>query len=162
YAKVRILPDGDELYASSMIRRGDDYREASYIKYDLLVDKHENNRRVTPEFEIRSFYGELQHIFLVQLPAAARKDLDCDDNDTAAVEEPVVLILASIHRCETTTVRPIPGPVYSAMGRQEVVDMTSLQCLVGRTRSPLGPGSEPWAIIDRSDAINRSYYIPDM
>ncbi|KAI4522787.1 hypothetical protein K525DRAFT_197963 [Schizophyllum commune Loenen D] len=161
YARVHILPDGDEICASCIAPHSEDRREASYVKYDLLIDIHRRNHRRSPVFVPKSFYGELQNIFLVRLPASARAALDCSD-DRGDADAPVVLILAGILQCETVPVPPLKNPVFSVMGAYEVVDITSVQCLVGRTKSPVGSGSKPWAIIDRSAAINHSYYIPDM
>ncbi|KAI5824377.1 hypothetical protein K523DRAFT_253284, partial [Schizophyllum commune Tattone D] len=127
--------------------------------YDLLVDRHARNRQQHPQLHPKSYYGELQNIFLVQLPPATRKSLNCDDK--GADDAPVVVILAGIRRCKTESVPPLQNPIFSSMGRYEVVDMTSVQCLVGRTGSSVGSGSKPWAIIDRSSAINHSFYIPD-
>ena len=44
---------------------------------------------------------------------------------------------------------------YTNLGRYEVVDITSIQCLVRRVKD-----RGQWAIIDRSGALARAIYIP--
>ncbi|KAL1709322.1 hypothetical protein EV121DRAFT_195203 [Schizophyllum commune] len=162
YAGIRRLADGDDMFAASMVRETEDYRDATFVKYDLLVDQHADDLNAEEEFVAQAFYGQLKHIFLVTLPAAARKDLDCSDDDNAEEEtgeDPIILFLAGIQTCNTEDDPEIPNPVYTTMGRYEVVDVHSIECLIGRT--PRKGSRHRWAIIDRSSAINRSIYIPD-
>ncbi|TRM55458.1 hypothetical protein BD626DRAFT_417229, partial [Schizophyllum amplum] len=164
YARVRRLADGDDMYASKMVRHAEDRRDATHVKYDLLVDKNKGNRRLAPEFVVESFYGQLENIFLVELSAAARNDLDRSDEGPSG--SPLILFLAGIRKCHTTFDPPISNPVYTesastALSGYEVVDITTIQCLVGRTKRSVEPGGHPWAIIDRSTVLNRSYYVPD-
>jgi len=46
---------------------------------------------------------------------------------------------------------------YKEEGRLEVVDMTSVQCLVGRVKV-----GNKWAIIDRSTTLSQPFYDPDL
>lgn len=113
----------------------------------MLVDIHAKNRRRAPEFVPKAFYGQLQNIFVVQLPASPELELD----------EPTTLILAGIQSCELDKqISALKMPLYSKMGRYEVVDMSCVQCLVGRVYD-----GKRWAIIDRSGDLQRSFYVPD-
>lgn len=45
------------------------------------------------------------------------------------------------------------------MGASEVVDISTLQCLVGRILSASDVHSSSWAILDRSGSIVRLFYV---
>lgn len=49
-------------------------------------------------------------------------------------------------------------PTYAKMGGYEIVDIKCLQCLIGRV--PFTNGKK-WAILDRTDASQRSNYLPN-
>ena len=72
---------------------------------------------------------------------------------------PETLVLAGIRTC---TLEDQPAPLrdldihfYTSLGRYEVVDIKSIQCLVGRVQD-----RGRWAIIDRSGALARAIYHP--
>jgi len=115
----------------------------------MLVDKYARQARRRPEYELKTFYGQLQHVYLVQFPSACR-DL--------RIDQPSTIILASIKTCILD--HPVPQlerldiKHYSAEGAVHVIDITSVQCLVGRIRD-----RNRWAIIDRSGSLARALYI---
>jgi hypothetical protein len=110
----------------------------------MLVDIHANNRRLAPKFEVQTFSGQLENILVVRLPATPQLALDTGST----------LILAGIRQC-VNAINSM-GLFYSKMGRFEVVDMTCVQCLVGRVEN-----DKRWAIIDRSGELQRSFYAAD-
>lgn len=112
----------------------------------MLVDIHANNRRTRPKFEVRPFFGRLENILVVHMPATAQLALDTGST----------LILAGIRQCEVDATNSLGMPFYSKTGRFEVVDITCVQCLVGRVQN-----DKQWAIIDRSGGLQRSYYAAD-
>lgn len=118
-------------------------------QYDQLVDKHTGNRRLPSEFISKSFFGQLQHILVVRLPAIP----------AIAVPEPVVLFLAGIRSCQLEAKNSLNMPYYWSMGSFEVVDMSCVQCLVARI--PETESQKRWAIVDRSGYIARSFYAND-
>lgn len=109
----------------------------------MLVDIHANNRRTASKFEIQSFFGRLENILLIRLPAAPQLDINTGST----------LILAGIRQCEVDAINSMGMHFYSKMGRFEVVDMTCVQCLIGRVQN-----GNRWAIIDRSGGVQRSHY----
>lgn len=109
----------------------------------MLVDIHASRRRLEPKFEVKSFFGQLQHIFVVHLPAAPQLGLDSEET----------LILAGVRQCVVDATNSIGMPFYSKMGQFEVVDMACIQCLIGRIQI-----GKQWAIIDRSGGLLPSYY----
>jgi hypothetical protein len=99
-----------------------------------------------PDFVPETFYGQLQHIFVVKMAAAAVKQL-------VGVSKPEVLILGSILTCEIEEKNDMDMHYYKTHGRTEVVDITTVQCLVGRVKDR---GS--WTIIDRSGNLARATF----
>ncbi|KAJ6578960.1 hypothetical protein B0H10DRAFT_2236012 [Mycena sp. CBHHK59/15] len=123
---------------------------ATPSKYVLLVDANAGNRRLAPRYHPATFYGQLQNIFVVKLPIS----------DELGLKDETTLILAAVHRCETYARKDVDLDIhyYQKEGRLEVVDMTSIQCLVGRVKTTNG---KDWAIIDRSGSLARPYSDPD-
>lgn len=164
WARVRRLEGGDDMNASSLASYSEDRRDATYIRvssvvcyqhisdkcivlqYDMLVDKHANNKRLPPKFEVQSFYGRLENILVIRLPATPQLDLDTES----------LLMLTGVRQCEVTATNSMDMPYYSKMGRFEVVDMSCVQCLVGRIQK-----DKQWAIIDRSGKLQQSHYAVD-
>lgn len=115
----------------------------------MFVDKYARQARRQPEYELRTFYGQLQHIYLIQFPGA------CGD---LGLNQASTIILASIRTCVLDN--PVPQlecldvKFYSAEGAVHIIDVTSLQCLVGRIRD-----RNRWAIIDRSGSLARALYV---
>jgi hypothetical protein len=120
--------------------------ECVVLQYDMLVDIHANNARRMPRFEVKSFYGQLQNILVVHLPATPQLALDSE----------ATLILAGIRQCVVTATNSMGMLFYAKMGPFEVVDMSCVMCLVGRIQT-----DGRWAIIDRSSGLQRSYYAAD-
>ncbi|KAI0831438.1 hypothetical protein BC628DRAFT_1462562, partial [Trametes gibbosa] len=151
WAKVRILNEGDTIRASTLDpgRDGEDRRNASYIRYEQLVDKNARYRGRPVILEKKTFYGELQHILLVNLnpiPAA-----------TPPLLSPETLLLAVIRNCSIESdVTRLDIHYYKQFSRTEVVDLTTVQCIVGRIQD-----RGRFAIIDRSGTLSRALYIEE-
>ena len=117
----------------------------------MLVDKYARRAHRQPEYELQTFYGRLEHIFVVQFkgrgPYPGRRQGDAH-----------TLFLVAIRTC--TLDQPDPQlqaldiHCYSSEGPLHVVDIMSLQCLVGRIWD-----RNRWAIIDRSGSLARALYI---
>jgi hypothetical protein len=86
---------------------------------------------------MQNFFGQLNRILLLELPSAQRLDLD----------EPTTVIVAVIREAKATLRNGIY--YYENTGAEEVVDLSTLQCVVGRVRD-----RDEWAIIDRSDNVD--------
>ena len=108
----------------------------NFIQYTQLVDRYARQKRRTPEFELQNFFGQLQCILLIELPATPRLNLAM----------PTMIILALIKNVKATLTDNIYS--YKVLGVDEVVDLTTVQCVVGRIWD-----REEWAIIDRSDNV---------
>lgn len=93
-------------------------------------------RGKTPDFEEKTFFGQLNRILVLELPPAPRLDLT----------EPTTLILALIQEVNVTLRDGVYS--YKEFGLEEVVDLKTVQCVVGRVKD-----RHEWAIIDRSDNV---------
>jgi hypothetical protein len=100
---------------------------------------------------LETFYGRLEHIFLIKLPA------ECLNNTHFSSNEPI--ILAAIRSCKLDSTPAELGKLdihlYSHEGSLDFVDITSIQALVGRI--PCSTGSK-WAIVDRSGTLARAVF----
>lgn len=116
------------------------------------MDVNARRRGMEPVYEVETFYGQLQHIYLV------RFDTPCPALD---LHEPTTtLIMASIQTCSLLHDVSIPNldiHFYSKLGKTDVIDITSVQCLVGRV--PYAQGPDVWAIVDRSGTLARAMYL---
>ena len=86
---------------------------------------------------MQNFFGQLNHILLLELPSSQRLNL----------YEPTTVIVALIQEVKETLRNGIY--YYRNFGGDEVVDLSTLQCVVGRIRD-----REEWAIIDQSNNVD--------
>lgn len=121
----------------------------------MLVDKHANMKRRKPVFIRETFYGQLQHIYIIKWPAS------CSDT---RVEPEKPIFLVAIRSCKLLKDDPelskLDIHLYSEMGKLDIVDITSVQALVGRVKTQVAGGQ--WAVIDRSGALARAVYDDDV
>jgi hypothetical protein len=110
--------------------------EQYFIQYTQLVDRYARQKRRTPEFELQNFFGQLQRILVLELPSTPQLNLAM----------PTTIILALIKNVKATLTDNIY--YYKGPGVDEVVDLTTVQCVVGRIWD-----RDEWAIIDRSDNV---------
>ena len=121
------------------------------VQYEMLVDKYASQARRRPEYELRTFYGQLQHIFVIQFRKA---------HEELGLNYPSTIILASIKTCvldnAAAQLERLGIKYYAKEGALHVIDITSVQCLVGRVRD-----RNKWAIVDRSGSLAQALYIGD-
>ena len=80
------------------------------------------------------FFGQLNHIIVLELPPAPQLDLT----------EPMILILALIQEVKVVLKDGIY--FYKELGVEEVVDLKTVQCVISRVKD-----RGEWAIIDQSN-----------
>ncbi|KAJ7771163.1 hypothetical protein DFH07DRAFT_866511 [Mycena maculata] len=149
WAKIERLEGGDCMLASAMIHaEPEDRRDATYVRYVLLVDVNARRLRTAPRYEPTTFYGQLQNLFVIKLPPAPELEL----------EEETTLILAAVQKCAVIAQNDLDMQYYEKEGPIEVIDMSCIQCLVGRVKTM---DRKRWAIIDHSGSSARPYYDPD-
>ena len=110
--------------------------ERYFIQYTQLVDRYARQKRRTPEFELQIFFGQLQRVLVLELPSTPRLNL----------ATPTTIILASIKNVKATLTDNVYR--YKEFGVNEVVDLTTVQCVVGRIWD-----RDEWAIVDRSNNV---------
>ncbi|KAJ7028358.1 hypothetical protein C8F04DRAFT_1291327 [Mycena alexandri] len=152
WAKVERLDGGDRMLASSMLTSTEDRRDATYVRFELLVDANARNKRLAPRYVASSFYGQLQNIFVVKLPPAAELELT----------EETTFILAAVTECKVTAQNSLDMHYYRKEGPLQVVDITSIQCLVGRVQTVnQKEWALEWVVIDRSGSLARAKFNVD-
>jgi hypothetical protein len=113
----------------------------------MYVDKYARRRGRAPEYTLQTFYGQLQHIFVIHFEAACPGLL---------LDAPTTVILAAIRTCtiedsNTLLVEALDIHDYTKEGALHVVDVTSVQCLVARVKD-----ENQWAVLDRSGSLARA------
>ncbi|KAI0052234.1 hypothetical protein FA95DRAFT_1669516, partial [Auriscalpium vulgare] len=144
WGKVRRLEGGDMMHARGLVSDGG--RDASYVRYSVLVDRNERRRRAPEDLVPADFFGQLRHIFVITIPAAR-------ELHTLNAE---VISLAVIRQVKAK-VRTDGGtpsiPMYTQIGPLDVVDLKTVQCVVGRVQD-----RQEWALIDRSGSLARPLF----
>ncbi|KAJ3912076.1 hypothetical protein F5877DRAFT_93663 [Lentinula edodes] len=140
WAKVRCLHGGDDMTASCLALFTEDRRDATFVRVRTFL------LMVAPIYEKCSFYGQLKYILIVGLSAAEELGLLSE----------TTFILATIEQCTIQGTSISGAPYYERMGTLEVVDMSVIQCLVGRVMAMDGRQT---FIIDRTNTLQSSYYV---
>ncbi|KAK0442555.1 hypothetical protein EV421DRAFT_1710618, partial [Armillaria borealis] len=143
---------GDMMRASKLGILRDDSRDDSWVWYEMLVDKNATRRNVAAEFQSHTFYRQLEHIYVV------RFSKPCPELGLHELE--TTFIMALIRSCKCSDSEKIDGldvHFYTVLGQQHVMDITLVQCLIGRVPC----GQNKWAIIDRSSSLARAVYSED-
>lgn len=117
-------------------------------QYTQLVDINTRRPRARKIYRPRDFYGQLRNIVEISIPESHELQTQQREN----------LLLAVIRTLKTEPVPNTSGPVQykdsaAGVGGLDVVDLTTLQCCVGRV---LDRGS--WVIIDRSGPYARATF----
>ena len=96
--------------------------------------------------EKRTFYGQLQHIIVADIHAVPSVN-----------ELQTTLILAIIRSCAVDEDHPqLDIHYYGKEGPIEVVDVTTIQCLIGRIWD-----RGKWSTVDRSGTLARAVYVEE-
>jgi hypothetical protein len=90
----------------------------------------------TLEFEEQNFFGQLGRILVLDLPSTRKLHL----------AEPTTIIVAVIREVKAKLTDGIY--YYKEFGVDEVVDLETIQCVVGRIQD-----RGKWALIDWSDSM---------
>ena len=111
----------------------------------MLVDRFAHMRRRKPMLEPQTFYGQVEHLYLINFACS----------DTRIVPQQPT-ILAAIRNCKIrdqgpTELEGLDIHLYNTTGGLDLVDITSVQALVGRIKYVVDGGG--WAVIDRSGGL---------
>ncbi|KAF8751639.1 hypothetical protein RHS01_08282 [Rhizoctonia solani] len=140
WRRLRISQGGDTITAWGSQKIRSDARNSSFVRYELLVDKNARHRNAPVDLQPVSQYGQLQHIFQLDLKARSAANPS---------SKSIPLILALIHEApvliENTHEYKVVSYPDGQLKSGEVVDARTIQCVVGRVLD----GNHYW-IIDRS------------
>ncbi|KAH7913072.1 hypothetical protein BJ138DRAFT_1124709 [Hygrophoropsis aurantiaca] len=148
WGKVRRLEGGDTMVAAALFKVQSDSRDATYVRYETLVDKYARQAKRTPVFEKETFFGRLQHILVVRMPAVP----------SLGLVEPSTIFFAAILPCVIDGYNSLDMEYMEKLGTTlDIVDIVCVQCVVGcvYVDTPRGPR---WAIIDRSGDMARASF----
>ncbi|KAH6902472.1 hypothetical protein BKA70DRAFT_1048495, partial [Coprinopsis sp. MPI-PUGE-AT-0042] len=147
WGRLRRMGWGDTMLASEVVdATGDDRRDATWVRYELWVDKYAHQRNRDPKFQLRTFYGQLQAIYLITIPPS---DVHPYLNAGTTTE----IALGSITPAEITEDHPhgLDIHYYKTTRKTDIVDIASIYCLVARAK---WKGKS--AIFDRSGTLGRA------
>lgn len=124
-------------------------RDQSFVRYDLYVDKKAHRRNEPPDFELKCFYAQLEHIFSWELP-----------EDHSLEGSQLRKLFAVVRNCITTGLDATTKPVtYTKMATSlTVIELTAISCAIGRVK--VGDGNR-WGIVDRSNQWVRPVFIEE-
>ena len=100
------------------------------------------------DLELRTFYGRLQNIIVICFTKS----------HSLGITKSKTIFLAAIQACvePTAALNGLDLHYYSKMGRVEIVDMTCVQCVVGRVKDP--NTNNGWVVVDRSGSLARAVF----
>jgi hypothetical protein len=163
WGKARKSSGGDLMTARGAIRLHSGERDNSFVRvssqcslgvlciliysqYKLNVDTMAHRPRASPVFVPRIFYGQLLHVFRLQVPCLPHLGVSAE-----------TIVFALIQQCNLVTDNNVLKiPYYKQMGTTEVVDLRVVQCAVGRV-----PDRGSWAVIDRRGVLGNADYVGD-
>lgn len=142
WAKIQIK-DGDVVSSvHGDNREEENQRTASYCQYELLVDSLARYRTVAPVLDGKTFFGELERVFMLHLRR----------NEAIKQFEDEVILLLDIRSCNTST--DADGFFeYQNYGPREVVDASALRAVVGRIRQ-----GNTWTFVRRPGVFEHATY----
>lgn len=143
WGKLQRLEGGDLMHASTVVaKRANDRREASFVRYEVYTDVNARHRKRRPNFQLETFYGELQCLYRINVPATP----------VLGLEQPEVVVLAAIRRCKITRQLPrLDIHCFQDFGEIDIVDAATVQCLVARLF-----WRKEWFVFDRSGTLGRT------
>ncbi|KAM5540222.1 hypothetical protein V8D89_006041 [Ganoderma adspersum] len=129
--------------------QAEDGRDATFVRYELEVDRNARYRSRLTDFVPKTFWGQLRCILVVNIdpiPSATPPELN-----------PQTLLLAVIHTCTIEEDHNILDiHYYKTHGRTEVVDLNTIQCCVGQVKD-----RGHFAIVDRSGPLARAVFVDE-
>ncbi|KAJ6512456.1 hypothetical protein C8R45DRAFT_856656 [Mycena sanguinolenta] len=149
---------------STALANQQDLRDKSFVRYEVYVDKHARQRNRDPVLKPRTFYGQLQKIYLIKL----------QNTEVIQIRKPKLtvpidhcILLVAIRNCEVTgTDERLDLHFYSQVKQVvDVVDATALQCVLGRVPDGTTHANgtyRDYGIVDRSGTLARALYLDDL
>ncbi|KAJ3494279.1 hypothetical protein NLJ89_g10843 [Agrocybe chaxingu] len=119
--------EGDTIHTSNLDTRWEDKQDATFVRVEMLEDKHEKHKRKRVKLVPKTFYGQLEHLFLIRFPAL-------NDADSSREEDNRPIILAAIRECKLEKDDPdlagLDIHLYNTLGALHYLDVTCIQALI--------------------------------
>ncbi|KAJ6548382.1 hypothetical protein B0H19DRAFT_953115, partial [Mycena capillaripes] len=144
WGKVRRIDsdEGDTMKSSTVGSVAEDSRDATFVRYEMLVDTNAAHKNLEPKYELQTFYGQLEHIYKVFFP---------DKVPTLGIKGPMTYILAAIRTCVVKPKDPQLQDLdiwfYSRLGSLDVIDITSAQSLIAEVHIQFFAAEDPRQVI---------------
>ncbi|KAJ7181159.1 hypothetical protein C8R46DRAFT_885782, partial [Mycena filopes] len=120
----------------------DSFRDATFVKYTLFVDKNARHRNMAVELEPQVFFGQVRKLITLPVPAhfPARR-----------VTSPRTIILAAVSQANLTRRNKVGMAYFDCKSRDlgpvtEVIDVDTIDCLAGRIQA-----GKRWACLVRPE-----------
>ncbi|KAF8892958.1 hypothetical protein BD779DRAFT_1766114, partial [Infundibulicybe gibba] len=148
WGKLKFLDGGDLISACGVacqpgVVRG---RDKSFVKYTLEVDQNKRYKNQPVILEKRAYYGQVLHFIALKLPPTC----PFIQAHPSRIGQPSSHIMAVI-----MPIKPLPTPLnefgmpsYKKLGPIQVVDASTIECVVGRVKD-----RDTWTIIERHSII---------
>ncbi|KEP46611.1 transposase family Tnp2 protein [Rhizoctonia solani 123E] len=139
WGRMRITGGGDLIHARGYHKLRSDGRDASFVRYEQMVDRLAHRRRAKEDLRQQSCYGQLRHIFQLDLPPKTIVNQG---------KEPRPLLLAMVYEAPVVKEETYEYPVVwyeGELSKGEVVDASTIACAVARVKD-----HKRWWIVDRS------------
>lgn len=145
YSRVHIV-DGDTISSTEGSKhQQDNKRDATFLQYELLVDRYAHRPRAKPEFVPTTFFGQLHRALAVQIqPSPDLPDVDSAHGST--------FILLDVEPCDTAQDR-YGFYEYNQTRALCIIDGTAARALVGRIRD-----GGKWVIVKREGGHEHASY----
>ncbi|PPQ68810.1 hypothetical protein CVT24_007695 [Panaeolus cyanescens] len=132
FGKVRIGDGAEQISGCDFVSKREDSRDSTFLKYVQLVDKRAH-RRGASVFVEQEFFGQLKRILVIDLPKLPQINVK--------KAQTIVFALVQI----ATTEKKYGFHSFKRMGRNDLVDLKTVKCVVGRVWD-----REQWTIVDRT------------
>jgi hypothetical protein len=119
-----------------------------FPQYECYIDANRNYRNRPENLVLTKFFGCLERVFSFKIPAKTFPDQP----------HSLYLVFVQIQSChgESERYRGMDLAYYRNLGAHEILDLTTVQCVIGRVHV-----DNRWLIIDRTGALRRSWYNED-
>ncbi|KAJ7160856.1 hypothetical protein C8R46DRAFT_905475, partial [Mycena filopes] len=131
----------------------DSFRDATFVKYTLFVDKNARHRNMPVELEPQVFFGQVRKFIALPVPAhfPARRDAEPAGDMGVEVASPRTIILAAVSQANLTRRNKVGMAYFDCKSRDlgpvtEVIDVDTIDCLAGRIQA-----GKRWACLVRPE-----------
>ena len=114
------------------------------------MDQNARYRNCHEVFRKETFFGQLEHVIVLDLTGSL-PGIPADSSS------PGSFLLGIVRTCSIQESNDeLDIHYYTRLGAQQVVDMTTIQCVIGRIHD-----RNRWAVIDRSGGLSRAMVMED-